>query len=85
MPRFTGEILQRPPMYSALQVDGKRLYALARKGVAVELEGFEALYLKYAEHISTKLHMQISQRAMHGSFLDLLSSSDLNQLERRIQ
>lgn len=39
LPRFTGEILQRPPMYSALQVDGKRLYALARKGVAVELEG----------------------------------------------
>ena len=27
LPRFTGEILQRPPMYSALQVDGKRLYA----------------------------------------------------------
>ena len=39
LPRFTGEILQRPPMYSALQVDGKRLYALARRGVAVELEG----------------------------------------------
>src|SRR5690606_23196976 len=53
--------------------------------VAVELEGFEAIYLKFAEHISTKLHMQVSQRALHGSFLDLLSSSDLNQLERKIQ
>ena len=53
--------------------------------VAVALEGFEALYLKFAERISTKLRMQISQRVLHGSFLDLLGSSDLNDLERKIQ
>jgi helicase len=53
--------------------------------VAVALESFEALYLKFAERISVKLHMQISQRALHGSFLDLLSSSDLNDLEWKIQ
>jgi len=53
--------------------------------VAVELESFEALYLKYAERISTKLHMQISQRVLHGSFLDLLSSADLRELEGKIQ
>ena len=34
--RFTGEIEQIPPMYSALKVDGKRLYELARKGEVVE-------------------------------------------------
>lgn len=38
LPEFTGEILQTPPMYSAVQVDGKRLYALARKGVEVARE-----------------------------------------------
>jgi len=53
--------------------------------VAVELESFEALYLKYAERISTKLHMQISQRALHGSFLDLLSSADLRELDNKLQ
>jgi archaea-specific helicase len=53
--------------------------------VAVTLESFEALYLKFAERISTKLRMQISQRVLHGSFLDLLGSSDLNDLERKIQ
>jgi helicase len=53
--------------------------------VAAALESFEALYLKYAEHISTKLHMQISQRALHGSFLDLLSSADLRELENKLQ
>lgn len=31
-PRFTGEIQQIAPMYSAVSVDGKRLYQLAREG-----------------------------------------------------
>jgi helicase len=53
--------------------------------VAVALESFEALYLKFAERISIKLHMQISQRALHGSFLDLLSSSDLQELDNKLQ
>jgi tRNA pseudouridine55 synthase len=34
--RFRGDILQVPPMYSALKVNGKRLYDLARKGKEVE-------------------------------------------------
>lgn len=33
---FKGVISQVPPMYSAVSVDGKRLYDLARKGVEVE-------------------------------------------------
>jgi len=35
--RFTGAIEQVPPAYSALKVDGKRAYALARSGAEVEL------------------------------------------------
>ena len=38
LPRFTGSILQVPPMYSALKRDGRRLYQLARKGESVALE-----------------------------------------------
>lgn len=34
--RFTGEIDQVPPMYSALKRDGKPLYELARQGLEVE-------------------------------------------------
>ena len=34
--RFTGDILQIPPMYSAIKRNGKKLYELARKGVEVE-------------------------------------------------
>lgn len=36
LPRFTGEILQTPPMYSALRHNGVRLYDLARQGKTVE-------------------------------------------------
>lgn len=34
--RFVGEIEQVPPMFSAVKVDGKRLYELAREGKTVE-------------------------------------------------
>ena len=33
---FVGKIKQIPPMYSALKVDGKKLYDLAREGIEVE-------------------------------------------------
>lgn len=33
---FRGEISQIPPMYSAVQVNGQRLYDLARKGIVIE-------------------------------------------------
>ncbi|MEO7177677.1 MAG: tRNA pseudouridine(55) synthase TruB [Allosphingosinicella sp.] len=36
--RFTGEIEQVPPAYSALKVEGRRAYDLARAGAAVELK-----------------------------------------------
>jgi tRNA pseudouridine55 synthase len=35
--RFTGEIMQTPPAYSAIKVDGERAYDLARAGESVEL------------------------------------------------
>ena len=34
--RFRGDILQVPPMYSAIKINGKKLYELARKGKEVE-------------------------------------------------
>lgn len=35
---FRGDILQTPPMYSAVQINGRRLYDLARQGIEVERE-----------------------------------------------
>lgn len=33
--RFVGAIMQKPPAFSAVKIDGKRAYAMARKGEAV--------------------------------------------------
>ncbi|MBD5278343.1 MAG: tRNA pseudouridine(55) synthase TruB [Bacteroides sp.] len=38
LPRFTGHIMQVPPVYSAVKIDGKRAYKYARKGKEVELK-----------------------------------------------
>lgn len=38
VPRFTGDILQVPPMVSALKKDGRRLYELAREGQVIDRE-----------------------------------------------
>jgi len=38
LPRFTGEIEQIPPAYSAIKIDGKRAYDLARAGNDVEMK-----------------------------------------------
>jgi tRNA pseudouridine55 synthase len=37
LPGFTGEIMQAPPAYSAIKIDGERAYDLARAGETVEL------------------------------------------------
>jgi tRNA pseudouridine55 synthase len=38
LPEFTGEVMQRPPAFSAIKVDGERAYDLAREGEEVVLE-----------------------------------------------
>ncbi|HYS45979.1 MAG TPA: tRNA pseudouridine(55) synthase TruB, partial [Rhizomicrobium sp.] len=38
LPRFTGSLIQVPPCYSAIKVDGERAYDLARDGEQVVLE-----------------------------------------------
>ena len=35
---FTGQIMQKPPVHSAIKKEGKRVYELARKGIEVKLE-----------------------------------------------
>ncbi|MCI4662699.1 MAG: tRNA pseudouridine(55) synthase TruB [Neomegalonema sp.] len=37
LPEFQGEVMQRPPQFSAVKVDGERAYDLARDGAAPEL------------------------------------------------
>ncbi len=48
LPRFTGPIVQVPPAYSALKLDGERAYALARAGQEVVLTAREVRILSLA-------------------------------------
>jgi tRNA pseudouridine55 synthase len=59
--QFQGKILQIPPIYSAIQVNGKRLYELARKGVKdedIEIKSREVEMFKF--EIDTKNYPEIN-------------------------
>ena len=45
--KFTGEIVQKPPIYSAVKKDGKRLYELARKGKTTEIKPRKVTVLEF--------------------------------------
>ena len=56
LPAFRGEIMQVPPMTSALKKDGVRLYELARQGIEIEREArpvtiYELELLDYNEEV----------------------------------
>lgn len=54
IPGFTGKIMQVPPVFSAVKVEGKRAYNLARKGKEVELKA-KPLEIKEMELLSCEL------------------------------
>jgi tRNA pseudouridine55 synthase len=65
LPRFTGEIEQVPPAYSALKIEGKAAYARARAGEEVELKPRRAtiheLALVSVEEHETTLSATVSK------------------------
>lgn len=52
--KFTGTIMQVPPEYSAVKINGKRAYEYARRGVAVEIKS-KILEIKEIEVLSFDL------------------------------
>jgi tRNA pseudouridine55 synthase len=64
---LTGEISQVPSSYSAIKVDGKRAYALARAGEevtlkprAVTVSAFEVLEVRRGEHLDVDVRVECS-------------------------
>ena len=45
--KFTGTIEQVPPMHSAIKVDGKRVYKLARQGKSIELKSRQVIISEF--------------------------------------
>lgn len=52
--RFRGDIEQKPPMYAAVKVNGKKLYELARKGITLDVAA-RAVSIRKLEITSIKL------------------------------
>ena len=70
---FTGEIEQVPPMFSALKVDGERLYKIARKGVVLDRKArrviIQAINLDYWDNP----HLMITVRCSKGTYIRSLA------------
>ncbi len=60
LPQFIGDIAQIPPMYSAVSVNGKRLYELAREGRTVERKARQV-------HVSNICVTEFCQKTGHGT------------------
>lgn len=68
--KFTGQISQRPPIYSAIKINGERAYKLARAGKPVEIPerqvtiynleliDYEYPYLKIRTHVSSGTYIR---------------------------
>ncbi len=70
---FVGPIMQTPPMYSALKVNGKKLYELAREGITVERKSraitiYESNILEYLSPTEFVLEVKCSK----GSYIRTL-------------
>lgn len=70
--RFRGEILQTPPMYSALKVGGKKLCDLARAGKEIERESRPVtVYSLDGERLSDEEY-RLSVRCSKGTYIRTL-------------
>lgn len=72
--KFTGPILQLPPMYSAVKVNGKKLYEIARKGGEVERKArkINIFSLKCTSHDAARAQLEV--RCSKGTYIRTLCS-----------
>jgi tRNA pseudouridine55 synthase len=78
--KLTGEIMQVPPMVSALRVDGRRLHELAREGVVVERKARPVTVYSYdVEPTQDPLVVRIEVRCSSGTYVRTLAA-DLGTL-----
>jgi tRNA pseudouridine55 synthase len=96
MKKYTGEIEQVPPMYSAIKVKGKKLYELARQGIEVKREPrkltiYELRLTQYETQLATAPRISFSVLCSKGTYIrqlvmdigdDLGCGAHLSKLER---
>lgn len=70
--RFTGDIVQVPPMVSALKHQGVRLYELARKGVDVPREGRNVKVYEFRFEKKDGPYVHFSSKVSKGTYVRTL-------------
>lgn len=94
--KYIGEIEQIPPMFSAVKVNGKRLYELARKGIVVKREPrkvkiYDLQITNDDQSIATERRISFYVKCSKGTYIrqlvmdigdDLGCGAHLTQLER---
>ena len=74
LPRFSGEIEQIPPMYSAVRQNGQRLYDLARRGIEVERQARQVTvyHMELTAFDETTQSGQLLVRCSKGTYVRTL-------------
>lgn len=70
--RFRGDILQLPPMYSAIKVGGKKLYEIARRGGEVERKAREVHIFSLERESGADGEIFLNVRCSKGTYIRTL-------------
>jgi tRNA pseudouridine55 synthase len=81
LPRFTGPIAQVPPAYSALKVDGKRAYVLARAGEVVALASRNVIIHGLAVTAGGPDWLTLAARVSKGTYIRSLARDIAHALD----
>ncbi len=71
---YIGEYMQLPPMYSAIKVDGKKLYELARQGLEIERERRKVVIhdIRLEEFDEVKQEFKVTVQCGKGTYIRTL-------------
>jgi tRNA pseudouridine55 synthase len=73
LPEFSGEILQAPPSYSAVHIEGERAHVLARRGVAVVMKKRPVTVYKLVLDAYTSPLAEITVHCSSGTYIRSLA------------
>jgi len=73
LPAFTGTILQAPPLYSAIHVNGERAHELARRGIQVEMKRREITVYELSVSRWDPPHADIEVFCSKGTYIRSLA------------
>lgn len=71
--QFVGEITQQPPMFSAIKINGRRAYDLARKGEVVEMPTRQITIFKLELIDYTYPNIRIRTHVSSGTYIRTLA------------